>query len=48
MGWQGHLWHPTAQVTTAPEPLRVRSARGSELEQSDGRRLIVATINPVG
>ncbi len=42
MSWHPHLWHPTTQVATAPEPLRVRSARGSELELDDGRRLIDA------
>jgi adenosylmethionine---8-amino-7-oxononanoate aminotransferase len=42
MSWHPHLWHPTTQVATSPEPLRVRSARGSELELSDGRRLIDA------
>ncbi|MGB5135326.1 MAG: adenosylmethionine--8-amino-7-oxononanoate transaminase [Prochlorococcaceae cyanobacterium] len=42
MSWHPHLWHPTTQVATALEPLRVRSARGSELELDDGRRLIDA------
>jgi adenosylmethionine-8-amino-7-oxononanoate aminotransferase len=42
MSWHPHLWHPTTQVATAPAPLRVRSARGSELELDDGRRLIDA------
>jgi adenosylmethionine-8-amino-7-oxononanoate aminotransferase len=42
MSWHPHLWHPTTQVATSPEPLQVRSARGSELELSDGRRLIDA------
>ncbi|WP_341881775.1 adenosylmethionine--8-amino-7-oxononanoate transaminase [Synechococcus sp. UW140] len=42
MAWHPHLWHPTTQVATSPEPLRVQSARGSELELSDGRRLIDA------
>jgi adenosylmethionine-8-amino-7-oxononanoate aminotransferase len=42
MPWHPHLWHPTTQVATSPEPLQVRSARGSELELSDGRRLIDA------
>ena len=42
MSWHPHLWHPTTQVATAPEPLQVRSARGAELELSDGRRLIDA------
>jgi len=42
MAWHPHLWHPTTQVATSQEPLRVQSARGSELELSDGRRLIDA------
>ena len=42
MSWHPHLWHPTTQVATSPEPLPVRSARGSELELADGRRLIDA------
>ena len=42
MSWHPHLWHPTTQVATSPEPLRVRSARGCELELADGRRLIDA------
>ena len=42
MPWHPHLWHPTTQVATSPEPLRVRSGRGSELELDDGRRLIDA------
>lgn len=42
MTWHPHLWHPTTQVATSPVPLRVRSARGSELELDDGRRLIDA------
>lgn len=42
MSWHPHLWHPTTQVATSAEPLRVRSARGSELELADGRRLIDA------
>ena len=42
MTWHPHLWHPTTQVATSPEPLQVRSARGSELELGDGRRLIDA------
>jgi len=42
MGWHPHLWHPTTQVATAPEPLRVVSARGSLLELDDGRQLIDA------
>jgi adenosylmethionine-8-amino-7-oxononanoate aminotransferase len=42
MGWHPHLWHPTTQVATAPEPLRVVSARGSLLHLDDGRQLIDA------
>jgi adenosylmethionine---8-amino-7-oxononanoate aminotransferase len=42
MSWHPHLWHPTTQVATSPEPLRVRSGRGSELELHDGRLLIDA------
>ena len=42
MSWHPHLWHPTTQVATSPEPLQVRSARGCELELADGRRLIDA------
>ena len=42
MSWHPHLWHPTTQVATSPEPLLVRSARGCELELADGRRLIDA------
>ncbi len=42
MGWHPHLWHPTTQVATSPEPLQVRAARGSELELADGRLLIDA------
>ena len=42
MTWHPHLWHPTTQVATSPEPLHVRSARGCELELADGRRLIDA------
>jgi len=42
MGWHPHLWHPTTQVATSPEPLQVRSARGCELELEDGRRLLDA------
>ena len=42
MSWHPHLWHPTTQVATSPEPLPVRSARGCELELADGRRLIDA------
>jgi adenosylmethionine---8-amino-7-oxononanoate aminotransferase len=42
MSWHPHLWHPTTQVATSPQPLQVRSARGCELELADGRRLIDA------
>ncbi|MFM8260422.1 MAG: adenosylmethionine--8-amino-7-oxononanoate transaminase [Vulcanococcus sp.] len=42
MSWHPHLWHPTTQVATSPEPLPVRAARGCELELTDGRRLIDA------
>ena len=42
MSWHPHLWHPTTQVATSPEPLRVRSARGCALELDDGRQLIDA------
>ena len=42
MSWHPHLWHPTTQVATSPEPLQVRRARGCELELADGRRLIDA------
>jgi adenosylmethionine---8-amino-7-oxononanoate aminotransferase len=42
VSWHPHLWHPTTQVATSPEPLPVRSARGCELELADGRRLIDA------
>jgi adenosylmethionine-8-amino-7-oxononanoate aminotransferase len=42
MPWHPHLWQPTAQVATSPEPLQERSARGCELELSDGWRLIDA------
>jgi len=42
MGWHRHLWHPTTQVATSPDPLQVRSARGAELELADGRRVIDA------
>jgi adenosylmethionine---8-amino-7-oxononanoate aminotransferase len=42
VSWHPHLWHPTTQVATSPEPLLVRSARGCELELADGRRLIDA------
>ncbi|MFM7674781.1 MAG: adenosylmethionine--8-amino-7-oxononanoate transaminase [Synechococcus sp.] len=40
--WHPHLWHPTTQVATSPEPLLARSGRGCELELADGRRLIDA------
>ena len=42
MAWHPHLWHPTTQVATAPEPLRVASARGALLQLDDGRDLIDA------
>ncbi len=42
MSWHPHLWHPTTQVRTSPEPLQVRSAKGCELELADGRRLLDA------
>ena len=42
MAWHPNLWHPTTQVATAPEPLRVVSARGAVLELNDGRELIDA------
>ena len=42
MGWHPHLWHPTTQVATAPEPLRVVAAQGSLLQLDDGRQLIDA------
>jgi adenosylmethionine-8-amino-7-oxononanoate aminotransferase len=42
MTWHPHLWHPTTQVATSMVPLPVRSARGAELELTDGRRLIDA------
>jgi adenosylmethionine-8-amino-7-oxononanoate aminotransferase len=42
MGWHPHLWHPTTQVASSPEPLQVRCGRGCELELADGRRLIDA------
>jgi adenosylmethionine-8-amino-7-oxononanoate aminotransferase len=42
VSWHPHLWHPTTQVATSPEPLQVRAARGCELELADGRRLIDA------
>jgi len=42
VSWHPHLWHPTTQVATSPEPLPVRAARGCELELTDGRRLIDA------
>ncbi len=42
MAWHPHLWHPTTQVATAPEPLRVVSAQGALLQLQDGRELIDA------
>ena len=42
MTWHPHLWHPTTQVATSPEPLQVQSGRGCLLELSDGRQLIDA------
>ncbi|MEB3297752.1 MAG: adenosylmethionine--8-amino-7-oxononanoate transaminase [Cyanobacteriota bacterium] len=42
MAWHPHLWHPTTQVATAPEPLRVASAQGAVLQLHDGRELIDA------
>ncbi len=42
MRWHPHLWHPTTQVATSPEPFQVKRARGCVLELSDGRRLIDA------
>jgi adenosylmethionine-8-amino-7-oxononanoate aminotransferase len=42
MSWHPHLWHPTTQVATSPEPLQVKGARGCVLELRDGRRLIDA------
>ena len=42
MSWHPHLWHPTTQVATSPEPLPVKRARGCVLELGDGRRLIDA------
>ena len=40
--WHPHLWHPTTQVATSPEPLQVHATHGCELELADGRRLIDA------
>ena len=40
MAWHPHLWHPTTQVATAPEPLKVVAARGAVLQLDDGRELI--------
>ena len=40
MAWHPHLWHPTTQVATAPEPLKVVAARGALLQLDDGRELI--------
>ena len=42
MAWHPHLWHPTTQVATAPEPLRVAGAQGALLQLDDGRELIDA------
>jgi adenosylmethionine-8-amino-7-oxononanoate aminotransferase len=42
MSWHPHLWHPTTQVASSPEPLPVKRARGCVLELSDGRQLIDA------
>ncbi|MFZ9280488.1 MAG: adenosylmethionine--8-amino-7-oxononanoate transaminase [Vulcanococcus sp.] len=42
MSWHPHLWHPTTQVATSPEPLRVARGRGCLLELQDGRQLIDA------
>jgi len=42
MSWHPHLWHPTTQVATSPEPMQVRTARGCELVLADGRCLIDA------
>lgn len=42
MPWHPHLWHPTTQVATAPEPLKVVAGRGALLELEDGRELIDA------
>jgi len=42
MSWHPHLWHPTTQVATSPEPLQVKGARGCVLELQDGRQLIDA------
>ncbi len=42
MAWHPHLWHPTTQVATAPEPLKVVAARGALLQLDDGRALIDA------
>ena len=42
MSWHPHLWHPTTQVATSPEPLQVARAEGCLLELKDGRRLIDA------
>ena len=42
MAWHPHLWHPTSQVVTSPEPLQVRSAKGCLLQLNDGRELIDA------
>jgi adenosylmethionine-8-amino-7-oxononanoate aminotransferase len=42
MAWHQHLWHPTTQVSNAPEPLHVSNAVGCLLQLSDGRELIDA------
>ena len=42
MAWHPHLWHPTTQVATAPEPLKVVAGRGALLQLEDGRELIDA------
>jgi len=42
VSWHPHLWHPTTQVATSPEPLQVARAEGCLLELKDGRRLIDA------
>ena len=42
MSWHPNLWHPTTQVATSPDPLKVVRAQGCQLELQDGRRLIDA------
>ena len=42
MSWHPHLWHPTTQVATSPEPWKVVRGQGCVLELQDGRRLIDA------